>query len=72
MNKAKPGKSKGEFCDFGNDFTLLTAMERRNVLKTAKTYWKLLRDNGALRANGGESGGRGSKAAAANGGGGRR
>jgi len=47
---AKQGGTKGEFYDFSNDFTLLTNGEKRGVLKTAKTYWKLLKDNDALLA----------------------
>jgi len=49
-DKVKWCDGKGEFFDFGNDFTLLTNMEKQSVLKTAKTYWKLLKDNDALPA----------------------
>jgi len=48
----KLGKNKGNFLDFGRDFILLTSTEKRKVLRTAKTYWKLLKDNDALRTDG--------------------
>jgi len=50
-DKARRCDSKGEFFDFRNDFILLTNGEKRNVLKTARTYWKLLKDNDALLAD---------------------
>jgi len=50
-DKAKRCDNKGEFFDFRNDFTLLTSGEKRNVLKTARTYWNLLKDNDALPAH---------------------
>jgi len=50
-NMTKRCNNKGGFCDFRNDFTLLTRGEKRKVLKTARTYWNLLKDNDALPAN---------------------
>jgi len=47
-DKANRCNEKGEYCDFRNDFNLLTNRERRKVLKTARTYWNLLKDNDAL------------------------
>jgi len=47
----KRRNNKGEFCDFGDDFTLLTGWEKRKVIETAKTYWNLLKDNDALPAD---------------------
>ena len=49
-DKATWRDSKGECSDFGSDFALLTGKERRKVLETARAYWKLLKDNGALPA----------------------
>ena len=50
-DKTKRCDGKGDFFDLGNDFTLLSSREKRSVLETAKTYWKLLKDNDALPAN---------------------
>jgi hypothetical protein len=39
---------KGEFYDCSKDFTVLTAVEKRYVLKTAKNLLKLQRENAVL------------------------
>jgi len=44
-SKAGPNEADGEICDLGNDFTLLTKGQKREVLKIARTYRKLLEDS---------------------------
>ena len=46
--KAKPGKIKGETYDYCLDFKVLSAIEKRVILKTAKALLKQQRENEAL------------------------
>jgi len=39
-NKAAKVEIKGDFCDYGNDFQVLPAGERRGILRAAKTLLK--------------------------------
>jgi len=48
--KAKPGKVKGETYDYCMDFMILSAIEKRTIIKSAKTLLKQQRDNDALLA----------------------
>ena len=50
--KAKPGKVKGETYDYCMDFMILSAIEKRVILKTAKALLKQQRENDALLAKG--------------------
>jgi len=49
--KAKPGKVKGETYDYCMDFMILSAIEKRVILKTAKALLKQQRENNALLAD---------------------
>ena len=46
--KVKPGKVKGETYDYCLDFMVLSAIEKRVILKTAKALLKQQRENEAL------------------------
>jgi len=49
-NKAKQGKVKGETYDYCMDFMILSAIEKRTIIKSAKTLLKQQRENDALLA----------------------
>ena len=48
--KAKPGKVKGETYDYCMDFKILSAIEKRTIIKSAKALLKQQRENNALFA----------------------
>jgi hypothetical protein len=45
---ARQEEIEGESYDYSEDFTVLTPVEKREVLKTAKNFLKLLKDNDLL------------------------
>jgi hypothetical protein len=45
---AKQEEVKGEPCDYGKDFKILTRKEKRGILKNAKTLLKLQKENALL------------------------
>jgi len=51
--KAKSGKVKGETYDYCLDFMILSAIEKRAVLRTAKVLLKQQRENNTLLNKGG-------------------
>ena len=53
--KAKPGKVKGETYDYCMDFMVLSAIEKRVIIKTAKALLKQQRENSAQLANVGKT-----------------
>jgi len=46
--KVKSGKLKEETYDYCTDFIILSAIERRVIMRTAKTLLKRQRENNAL------------------------
>jgi len=48
--KAKPGKVKVESYDYCMDFMILSAIEKRTIIKSAKTLLKQQQENDALLA----------------------
>jgi hypothetical protein len=48
--KSKPGKIKGETYDYCMDFMILSAIEKRTIIKSAKTLLKQQQENDALLA----------------------
>jgi len=49
--KAKQGKAKGETYDYCMDFLILSALEKRVIIKTAKTLLEQQRKNSTLLAD---------------------
>ena len=47
-DKAKQVADMDILYDLCSDFTLLNNREKRKIIRNAKDYWKLLRDNNAL------------------------
>jgi hypothetical protein len=52
------GGSKGEPCDYSQDFKILSSGEKRGILRTAKTLLKVQAENTALLAGAGPAAGR--------------
>jgi hypothetical protein len=48
--KAKQGKVKGETYDYCLDFMILSAIEKRTIIKSAKALLRQQRENDALLA----------------------
>jgi hypothetical protein len=48
--KSKPRKNKGETYDYCMDFMILSAIEKRTIIKSAKALLKQQRENDALLA----------------------